>query len=62
MTYDEVVEVAEFAFDEYLPKAGPATARKAFVDALLSELEERGALNLEDELPDEDYSEDLDEA
>lgn len=61
MTYDELVEIGEVVFDEYLPKVS-GKQRKVFMDALFTELEDRGALDIEDEvvpaedndLPDED--------
>jgi len=48
MTYNEIVEVSDIVFDEYLPKVS-AKLRKVFMDALLSELEERGGIELEDD-------------
>lgn len=49
MTYDEITEVGNEFFDEYMPKTGAKT-RKAFLDAFLTELEDNGALNIDDEI------------
>lgn len=62
MTYDEMVDIANVVFDEYLPKTNGKT-RKAFCDALFSELEEQGTLEIEDDIPedngdDEDFTDD----
>lgn len=53
MTYAELLEIGEVAFDEYLPKVS-AKARKVFLDALFTELEDVGALEVEDQIGNED--------
>lgn len=53
MTYAEMMEIGEVAFDEYLPKVS-AKVRKVFLDALFTELEDGGALDIEDEVPSPD--------
>jgi hypothetical protein len=47
-----MIEVGDAVFDEYLPKVSSAL-RQQFLNALLTELEEQGALTVE-ERPDED--------
>jgi hypothetical protein len=59
MTYDEMVEIADAVFDEYLPKAN-GKIRKAFCDALFSELEDRGSLEIEDQIPEGEYEDEGD--
>jgi hypothetical protein len=59
MTYNELLEVADVAFDEYLPKMNGKT-RRAFLDALFTELEDLGVLTVDDEVP-EPLSQDNDE-
>lgn len=49
MTYDELTEVGDAVFDEYLPKVSAKT-RKEFLDALFTELEDQGALDVDDEI------------
>jgi len=49
MTYDEMLEIGEAVFDEYLPKTS-ARLRRSVLDTLFSELEDRGALEIEDTL------------
>lgn len=63
MTYDEAIEVGDVVFDEYLPKVS-AKQRKVFLDALFSELEERGSLEIEDEVVpyDTDAEDELDDS
>lgn len=49
MTYEELTEVGDTVFEEYLPKVSAKT-RKEFLDALFTELEEQGALDVDDEI------------
>ena len=53
MTYEEIVEIADSVFDEYMPKA-TAKTRTAFVNSFLAELEDRNAIEIVDSLPDEE--------
>lgn len=60
MTYEELTEVGDAVFDEYLPKVS-AKLRKEFLDALFTELETQGALDCDDEIAvgeDEDMPDD----
>lgn len=49
MTYEELTEAGDAVFEEYLPKVSQKT-RKEFLDALFTELEEQGALDVDDEI------------
>jgi hypothetical protein len=57
VTYDELTEVGNTVFEEYLPKTG-AKARKVFLDALFTELEDLGALEVDDDIPTGDGDDD----
>ena len=60
MTYEELTEVGDTVFEEYLPKVS-GKLRKEFLDALFTELEEQGALDVDDEIvqsEDEDLPDD----
>ena len=62
MTYEELTEVGDAVFEEYLPKVSQKT-RKEFLDALFTELEDQGALDVDDEIvlsDDEDLPDDED--
>lgn len=60
MTYNELLEIGEVAFDEYLPKVS-AKARRAFLDALFTELEDVAVLEIEDEITPDTTTESDDE-
>lgn len=60
MTYEELTEIGNAVFDEYLPKVS-GKLRKVFLDALFTELEEHCVIDIEDKILPVDDSEVTDE-
>lgn len=57
MTYEEIAELADAVFDEYIPKTSPKV-RRAFLDALVSELERQEAIDVEPPETDDFFEDD----
>lgn len=55
MTYEDAMDIGDEVFSEYLPKVSDRT-RRTFLVALFAELEDSGALDLDE--PQSDFDED----